>query len=76
MRDADSIIGVSFLGVRDPADFGQFDIAFVTFFQVLSGNAWAAVFPAPQFYVEIFALVPGVKSLSNSWQAGPREQPS
>ena len=35
---ADSIIGVNFLGQQDPSDFGQFDVAFVNLFRILSGS--------------------------------------
>jgi hypothetical protein len=50
----DTIICVSFLGERDPTDFYQFDVAFISLFRVLSSDSWAQVrlskvhvFPSP-----------------------------
>jgi hypothetical protein len=37
---ADSIIGVNFFADRSPTDFGQFDLAFITFFRILSGDSY------------------------------------
>ena len=40
MPASDSIIAVNFFAQRSPADFGQFDLAFVSLFRILSGDTW------------------------------------
>jgi hypothetical protein len=51
-RPPDTIICVSFLGERDPTDFYQFDVAFISLFRILASDSWAQVCPprpTPQF---------------------------
>ena len=43
---ADSIIGVTYFDESAPADFSEFDKAFVALFQVAAGNAWIESLPS------------------------------
>jgi hypothetical protein len=42
---ADSVIGVTLFGDSDPIEFGVFDRAFVTLFQITCGATWVANLP-------------------------------
>jgi hypothetical protein len=42
---ADAVIGVTLFGARDELEFGVFDRAFVTLFQITCGSTWVANLP-------------------------------
>lgn len=42
---ADAVIGVTLFGESDPIEFGIFDRAFVTLFQITCGATWVANLP-------------------------------
>ncbi len=45
MEGADAVIGVTLFGARDEPEFGVFDRAFVTLFQITCGSTWVENLP-------------------------------